>query len=189
MDSVVSLNNKGVAAAEALHALGIHAVQAAYSNKDAEHAEYLINNIPQFMRKPLASWMKRAGLNVNAPIVGSASWAVTGILDSKKQKKAFDFIKETPVIEVDEVATKAKKVKPVIDEADGADKRAQAHAAKLIKRLRDGVGDNGDGADAHAAAWLNDALNAQAKLQAALARIAELESKYEVVELPQLKAA
>ena len=189
IESVGSLANKGEAAAISLHALGQHVVQAAYSNNDAEQAEYLINHIPQYMRKPLASWMKRAGLNVASPIVGSASWKVTGILDSKRQKKAFDFIKENEVIQVSEVETKAKKVKPVIDEEVGADARAFGHMGKLIKRLRDGVGDEGGGADIHAAMYINEMCNAQLKLEKALARVAELEAKYQTVDLPALKAA
>jgi len=62
VDGVLSLAKRGAELAEKLQSLGADAVKSAYSNKDTEKAQFLLDNIPQYMRRPLASWFKRAGV-------------------------------------------------------------------------------------------------------------------------------
>jgi hypothetical protein len=134
VDGVMSLAAKGAALAEKLQALGGEAVKAAYANKDNEKAQFILDNIPQYMRKPFASWLKRAGIEVFDPSVGSARYKVQGVIDSKRQSKAFEFIEKNAVLVVEATIKQPKKEKPL--EGTPADRAAKA-VGSLISRIKE----------------------------------------------------
>lgn len=133
-DGVLSIAAKGAALAEKLQSLGAEAVKSAYSNQDIERAQFMLDNIPQYMRAPLANWFKRAGLNIISPTVGSARYMVQGVLDQKRQSKAFEFVAKTPVLVIEAQIKQPKKEKPL--EGTAADRAAKAVGA-LVSRLRE----------------------------------------------------
>ena len=145
IDGVLSIAKRGAELAEKLQSLGGEAVKAAYSNKDTEKAQFILDNIPQYMRKPLASWFKRAGVDVFDPVSGSARYLVQGVIDAKRQSKAFEFIEKTPVLVVEAQIKQPKKDKPL--EGTPEDRAAKA-VGSLISRLRE--------KDPETAALIND---------------------------------
>jgi len=145
IDRVESLVSKGAKLAEVLHDVGQYAVKAAYGNQDMEPANFVLKTIPQYMRAQTASWFRRAGLNVDKPATGQKDYIAHGVLDAKRQAKAFEFIVTQPIL-----ALEAKeKAEPKKRELKGTPQTRAADAvAKLIGRLQD--------ADFEAAALIND---------------------------------
>jgi hypothetical protein len=142
---VTSLATKGAAVAKTLQSLGAKAVKAAYANQDKEQLQFMFDNLPQYMRVSLAKWVKRAGIEVIAPAIGSSVYIVQGVLDSKRQSKAFEFVDTTPVITTEHVTTVEKVKKPL---EGTAETRAAAHVGKLVKKLQE--------SDSDAAVVIND---------------------------------
>ena len=144
-DRVLSIRTKGEALASVLHDVGQYAVKAAYSNADCEPAVFLLNSIPKYMQRQTASWLRRAGLNVVSPEVGQKDYIVSGVLDQKRQAKAFEFIVSTPVLTVEATV----KAEPKKRELKGTPQTRAADAvSKLINRLQD--------SDYETAALIND---------------------------------
>ena len=144
-ERVLSIRTKGEALANVLHDVGQYAVKAAYSNADCEPAVFLLNSIPKYMQSQTASWLRRAGLNVVAPEVGQKDYIVSGVLDQKRQAKAFEFIVGTPVLTVEATV----KAEPKKRELKGTPQTRAADAvSKLITRLQD--------SDYETAALIND---------------------------------
>lgn len=152
-DGVMSIAAKGAALAEKLQGLGAEAVRAAYANADCEKAQFMLDNLPQYMRKPLASWLRRAGLNILFPVTGSARFDVQGVLDQKRQSKAFEFVEKTPVLVIEAEIKQPKKEKPL--EGTPEDRASKAVAA-IVSRLRE--------KDPETAALINEAWAGSPKL-------------------------
>lgn len=132
-EQILSLTRKGAEQAEGIRALGFEAVKRAY-NGNLAYAQFMLDNLTEAQRKPLARWFKRAGLNIVDPAVGSARFVCAGIIDSKRQEKAFTFCQNTPVIETEHKIVQEKKVKPL----EGTPfQRATATVASAIKRMRE----------------------------------------------------
>jgi hypothetical protein len=134
VDGVLSLAKRGAELAEKLQSLGADAVKSAYSNKDTEKAQFLLDNIPQYMRRPLASWFKRAGVDIFDPLAGSARYLVQGVIDTKRQSKAFDFVEKNAVLVVEAQIKQPKVEKPL--EGTPAE-RAAKKIGSLISGLRE----------------------------------------------------
>lgn len=145
MDQVGALNNRGAQVAKLAGIVGEYSVKAAYSNGDTEPAQYLMDNLPQYLRAPMARWLKRAGIETIPPAVDQKNYIVQGVLDQKRQAKAFEFVKTTPVLEVEAVEKKEKKPREL---KGTADERAAKAAADFLTRLKE--------RDAEAAYLLND---------------------------------
>lgn len=145
IEQVQSLATKGEKLAKVLQDVGQYAVKAAYANADLEPCNFIMRTIPQYMRSQTASWLRRAGLVVNKPEVGQKDYMVSGVLDQKRQAKAFEFIMGTPVLALE--ATEKKE--PKKRELKGTPQTRAADAvSKLITRLQD--------ADYETAALIND---------------------------------
>ena len=97
------------------------------------------------MRAQTASWLRRAGLVVNKPEIGQKDYSVTGVLDQKRQAKAFEFIAGNPVLALEATEKREPKKK----ELKGTPQTRAADAvSKLITRLQD--------SDYETAALIND---------------------------------
>lgn len=145
VERVQSLSAKGAKLAEVLQDVGQYAVKAAYANADMEPANFVIKTIPQYMRSQTATWFRRAGLVVDKPEVGQKDYAVTGVLDQKRQAKAFEFISSQPVLALEATEKREPKKK----ELKGTPQTRAADAvSKLITRLQD--------SDYETAALIND---------------------------------
>lgn len=144
-EQVVSLSARGAELAVKLQKLGAHAVKALYSNADKEPAQFMLDNIPQYMRKPLASWFKKAGIDTLSPSTGSARFTVMGVLDQKRQAKAFAFVDSTAVLTIEHEIRQPKKDKPL--EGTAVDRAGKA-VASLITRMKD--------KDPEASAFINE---------------------------------
>jgi hypothetical protein len=146
IEQVASFTRSASGVAEKAHVLGIEAVKAAYSNQDLDKAQYLMDNIPQYLRKPFSAWFRRCGLDVAAPDVGSARFSVLQVIDQKRQSKAFTWASANPVLDVAHEVKAEKKVK----ELKGTpDERAHKAMQSLLTRLKE--------SDPEASAILNDA--------------------------------
>lgn len=132
-EQILSITKRGAEQAESIRALGFEAVKRAY-NGNMAYAQFMLDNLIQAQRKPLARWFKRAGLNIVDPSVGSARYLAAGIVDSKRQEKAFTFAQNTPVIEVTHQVAQEKTVKPL---EGTAFQRAVAKVASAIKSMRE----------------------------------------------------
>jgi hypothetical protein len=145
IERVRSISVKGEALAAVLHDVAQYAVKAAYSNADWEPANFVMTTIPQYMRAQTASWLRRAGLVVNKPEIGQKDYSVTGVLDQKRQAKAFEFIAGNPVLALEATEKREPKKK----ELKGTPQTRAADAvSKLITRLQD--------SDYETAALIND---------------------------------
>jgi hypothetical protein len=132
-EQILSLTRKGIAQSEGLRALGFDAVKKAY-NSNMAYAQFMLDNLTQAQRKPLARWFKRAGLNIVDPSVGSARYMAAGIIDAKRQGKAFTFCETTQVLEIEHAVTQPKTEKPL----EGTPfQRATAKVASAIKAMRE----------------------------------------------------
>lgn len=145
IERVQSIASKGAKLAEILQDVGQYAVKAAYSNADMEPANFVLSTIPKYMQAQTASWMRRAGLVINKPEVGQKDYSASGVLDQKRQAKAFEFIMGTPVLALESVERKEPKKR----ELKGTPQTRAADAvAKLIDRMQN--------TDYDAAALIND---------------------------------
>jgi hypothetical protein len=133
-EQVLALASRGVKLAESAHALGCDAVKSAYANNDLDKAQFLLDNVPQYMRRPFAAWFKRAGLDVAPPTIGSARFTVLQVIDKKRQAKAFTWVDSNPVLSTTHEVKQEKKTKEL---KGTADERAQKAMASLISRLKD----------------------------------------------------
>ncbi len=144
-EQVLSLSNRGIELATKAHALGADAVKSAYANKDLDKAQFLLDNVPQYMRKPFAAWFKRAGLDIAPPSVGSARFTVLQVIDHKRQSKVFAWVDANPVFSTTHEVKQEKKAK----ELKGTpDERAQKAMSSLLTRLKE--------SDPDAASLIND---------------------------------
>ena len=145
VERVRSISVKGEALAKVLQDVAQHAVKAAYTNADMDHANFILTSIPQYMRAQTASWFRRAGLVVNKPEVGHKDYFVSSVLDQKRQAKAFEFIAGNPVLALEATEKREPKKK----ELKGTPQTRAADAvSKLITRLQD--------SDYETAALIND---------------------------------
>jgi hypothetical protein len=129
---------------------GILAVKAAYSNADGEMALALLNDVPQYMRKQFATWLRCYGVSVIDPARGTAAYTLAeGVVkDKSKQAKVFAAIggaEVRPVLVEDIQVRAVKKVRPLEGTAAS---RAQKKMESTIKALK--------ATDSEAAAYLND---------------------------------
>lgn len=132
-EQIIALSKRGVDQAEALRVLGFVAVRKAYNN-NPDFCQYMLDTLVQSQRKPLFAWFKRAGINVESPVAGSARYMVQGIVDSKRQEKAFKFCESTQVIDLAHKITKEIVDKPLTGTAMA---RAVDALTSKIKSLRD----------------------------------------------------
>jgi hypothetical protein len=139
---VDSLGKRGASAAIDLWKVGQQAVYKAYSSSDAgaAFAQYALNTLPQYMRESLAKYFKRAGLIVNAPMQGQKNYIIPEkcILDPKHQSKAFEFVRTTAPLTVEQRTGKkapAPKVLTGTAFERARDALAKAHKS-LIERLK-----------------------------------------------------
>jgi hypothetical protein len=132
-EQIMALTRKGAEQAEAIRSLGYEAVKRAY-NSNHEYAQFMMDNLTQIQRKPLYAWFKRAGLNIVSPVVGSARYIVSGIVDAKRQEKAFTFAQNTPVFDLEHAIVKEKVIKPLTGTAFS---RATNAVASKIKSMRE----------------------------------------------------
>lgn len=133
-EQVLALASRGVQLADKAHTLGCDAVKSAYSNDDLEKAQFLLDNVPQYMRKPFAAWFKRAGLDIALPSVGSARFTVLQVIDKKRQSKVFPWVDANPVLTTTHEVKQEKKAK----ELKGTpDERAQKAMSSMLGRLKE----------------------------------------------------
>jgi hypothetical protein len=145
IEQVASFSRAASDNAAKAHTLGIDAVKSAYANQELDKAQFLMDNVPQYMRKPFCAWFKRAGLDVAPPDAGSARFVVLQVIDRKRQSKAFAWVDANPVLTVTHEVVQEKKAK----ELKGTpDERAQKAMASLITRLKE--------SDPDTAAIIND---------------------------------
>lgn len=144
-EQVLALANRGVKLAESAHTLGCDAVKSAYANNDLDKAQFLLDNVPQYMRKPFAAWFKRAGLDVAPPSIGSARFTVLQVIDKKRQAKSFTWVDANPVLTTTHEVKQEKKAKEL---KGTADERAQKAMSSLLTRLKE--------SDPDAASLIND---------------------------------
>lgn len=145
IEQVASISAKGEKLAKVVHEVGQYAVKAAYANADLEPANHILKSVPKYLVGQIASWLRRAGLVVNKPEVGQKDYLVSGVLDQKRQAKAFEFIMGTPVLALESVERKEPKKR----ELKGTPQTRAADAvAKLIDRMQN--------TDYDAAALIND---------------------------------
>jgi hypothetical protein len=122
--------------------VGQQAVYKAYSSADGGQAfvQYALDTLPEFSRKALVVYFKKAGLLVNAPAQGSKRYTVPAkcVLDPKHQAKAFEFVRTTPVLSIEQrEGKKAKAPKVLTGTAFERAKEALSKAHKsLIERLK-----------------------------------------------------
>jgi Zn-dependent alcohol dehydrogenase len=174
-----ALANRGEAAAETLRELGEYAVKSAYSNQNFEPAATMLNRLPAYWKKPLATWFKGCGLDVVAPTSSVKMYIVAQLTATANQGKAFGRAATTPVVQVE---LKDVKVKADKELQGTALDRAKDAVRSSIKRMAE--------KDELGAAALNDMLTKVFMVEAMQERIKELEAKLAgEVELPQLKAA
>jgi len=173
---VKALANRSFNDAENLRALGEQAVKAAYANQDLEYAQFMLDVLPVYLRRPVAAWFKRAGLEVSPPAVGDTLYKVVCVVDPKQQNKAFGFAMATPVVATEQAAAKAKKSKALVGEAHS---RAMDALNKCAKRL--------DTVDAEAAGEVRAIVGKFVESEVAKARIAELERLLEVANATNIE--
>jgi hypothetical protein len=139
---VDSLAKRGAIVAVDLWKIGQQAVFKAYSSADggAAFAQYALNALPQYMRESLARYFKKAGVIVNPPSHGVKNYVVPAkcILDPKHQAKAFEFVRTTPVMAIEQkTGKKAPAPKVLVGSAFDRAKEALSKAHKsLIERLK-----------------------------------------------------
>jgi hypothetical protein len=134
IEQVASFSRSAADNAAKAHTLGTDAVKSAYANQELDKAQFLMDNVPQYMRKPFAAWFKRAGLDVAPPDTGSARFVVLQVIDRKRQSKAFAWIEANPVFAVTHEVVQEKKAKEL---KGTADERAQKAMSSLITRLKE----------------------------------------------------
>lgn len=145
IEQVASFSRSAADNAAKAHTLGIDAVKSAYANQELDKAQFLMDNVPQYMRKPFAAWFKRAGLDVAPPDTGSARFVVLQVIDRKRQSKAFAWVDANPVFAVTHEVVQEKKAK----ELKGTpDERAQKAMSSMLGRLKE--------SDPDAAAIINE---------------------------------
>lgn len=147
IEQVLALSTRGEKLAASVQSLSIEALKSAYSNTDNTKAQFLMNNIPQYMRVAVARWFRRMGVEIIAPAVGQKDYIVQGVRDSKYQAKAFERAPNVPVFET-EVHEKAEPKKKDKVLKGTPEERAVGYMAKLVGRLQD--------TDYAAAALIND---------------------------------
>jgi hypothetical protein len=130
MDQVGKINKAH--APEQLRRLGQHCVRQAYAGNLLD-TQYALDNLMQWARMPMASWLRSMGLVIDQPAVNSARFTVKGVKDQKNQRKAIELAKDKPVM-VAEHAVKREK-KPVVLKGT-EDERVQSSIEKLIARLK-----------------------------------------------------
>jgi hypothetical protein len=122
--------------------VGQQCVYKAYSSADGGTAfvQYALDTLPEYARKALVPYFKKAGLLVNAPAQGSKRYTVPAkcVLDPKHQSKAFEFVRTTPVMAIEQkTGKKAPAPKVLTGTAFERAKEALAKAHKsLIERLK-----------------------------------------------------
>ena len=132
-NDVQVLGNSAEHTASKAHAVGITAVNKAYSGDNLAYAQHALDNVPKYVAKALASWFKRAGLDILEPAVGSNKYTVNCVVDKSRQAKVLTAIKTRPVIETvmkEKAAPKDKVLKGTPQE------RAQAAVDRIIKGLK-----------------------------------------------------
>ena len=138
--AIINKSNAG----ETLRAIGEQCVRKSYAGDD-ETTQYALDNLAQWARMPLASWLRARGLIIKDPITNSARFIVEGVKNPKRQSKAIEESKTETVLMVEHKVKQEKKVKPL--EGLAADRGHDA-MVKLLKSLRK--------VDPDAAAWVND---------------------------------
>jgi hypothetical protein len=134
IEQVASFSRAASDNAAKAHLLGVDAVKTAYAGQELDKAQFLMDNVPQYMRKPFAAWFKRAGLDVAPPDAGSARFVVLQVIDRKRQSKVFAWVEANPVFAVTHEVVQEKKAK----ELKGTpDERAQKAMSSLITRLKE----------------------------------------------------
>jgi hypothetical protein len=145
IEQVASFSRSAADNAAKAQTLGIDAVKSAYANQELDKAQFLMDNVPQYMRKPFCAWFKRAGLDVAPPDAGSARFVVLQVIDRKRQSKVFAWIEANPVFAVTHEVVQEKKAK----ELKGTpDERAQKAMSSMLGRLKE--------SDPDAAAIINE---------------------------------
>jgi hypothetical protein len=133
-EDVRKLCNDAQEAATRLHLVGITAVQKAYSADNSAYAEYALNAIPKYLKKPFAVWLKRAGLNVFEPAAGMKLYSVQGVVDKSRQAKVLEQIKSRLVIEI---VAKDVKERKAVELKDTPEIRADKAITSLLARMSD----------------------------------------------------
>ena len=134
IEQVLALSNRGEKLAASVQSLSVEALKSAYSNTDNAKAQFLLDNIPQYMRVAVARWFRRMGVEVIAPAVGQKNYIVQGVRDSKYQAKAFERAPNVPVFDT-EVVEKAEPKKKDKVLKGTPETRAVEYMAKLIERI------------------------------------------------------
>jgi len=127
------LGNNAEQTAIKAHAVGITAVQKAYSGDNLTYAQYVLDNSPKYVAKALTSWFKRAGIDVMEPLVGESKYIVNCVVDKSRQAKVFKAIKTRPVIETVMKVTPEPKAKVL---KGTAEERAQIAVDRVITSLK-----------------------------------------------------
>jgi hypothetical protein len=117
--------------------IGQQCVYKAYSSADggSAFAQYALNSLPEDARKALASYLKKAGVLFNTPMQGSKQYTVPNkcVLDPKHQSKAFEFVRTTPVVAIEQRTGKKAPAPKVL--TGTAFERARDALAKVHKSL------------------------------------------------------
>lgn len=117
--------------------IGQQCVYKAYSSADGGQAfvQYALDTLPEFARKALVVYFKKAGILVNAPVQGSKRYTIPNkcVLDPKHQSKAFEFVRTTPVMAIEQREGKKAKAPKVL--AGTAFERAREALEKAHKSL------------------------------------------------------
>lgn len=142
INSVNSINKAN--APEMLRRMGEHCIKQAYAG-NVEDTQYALDNLNQWARVPFASWLRARGIDITNPPIGSARFTVNGVKNPKRQSKAIEEAKTSPVLVSDHKVHQAKKEKVLTGLAA---ERGQDAIIKLLKALRK--------TDPDAAAYVND---------------------------------
>lgn len=134
VEQVLALSTRGEKLAVAVQGLCLDAMRSAYSNSDNEKAQFLLDNVPQYMRAPIARWLRRMGIETIAPDTTHRNYIVQGVIDQKNQAKAFGRAEATPVFETEI----REKKEPKKRELNGTPEiRATDYMAKMVGRLQE----------------------------------------------------
>lgn len=102
--------------ANRLHNAGQYAVNKAFCDKveGLEYVTHLVNSIPVYFRKPLTSWLNKAGIEVLEVAGFNGVYNVVGIKKDANQSKIQAWVKLNTIVALHESAKKEKATKPKV---------------------------------------------------------------------------
>lgn len=180
----------------AVWVLGQRAVRMAYGGSEYAH-DYvlaLLNNLPQDAARQTHDWLKKAGITVNRPMVGSKLYwlsATDAVIDDKPvrliivkkpgddgfgyaKEKALLYVKTTPPMAIERKEAKPK-APTVVDKSVPAKNRAREAIVKAMQRTQK--------KDPDAAREINDLINTVDAQQSCLYDAHGMRQKLADVEL------